>query len=489
MGTTSSSTSGGLVSSLGTGSGLDLSGLLTKILDAEKTPRQNVITQRVTQAKTTISALGTLKSSVSSLNDALATLKDAASFAKRAATSSNTALFTVTADATAEAANYTVGVINLAAANKVASGNFATPGAIVGTGTLTITTGSGPDATSFNVAIDGTNNSLAGIRDAINKATGNTTVKASVLTVSDGLGGTASKLVLTSNSTGAKSQIGITVADGSDADNTDNVGLSQLYYSKSDVVINRFTEITAAKDALITIDGFQATSSTNVFKDSIPGVTITAVKGQSATETTPPEGTLDVAVDQAAIKTAIQKFVTAYNAYAFTYNQLTSYDSKTDTAGPLLGNASVGVLSSRIRQGLQNPVVGAAASFSSLSNLGITTGSDGALTIDDKKLSSALKTNLADIGTLFSGANGIAGRLGTQLTDAISSKGVFQSTQNTFDARLKELDKQQISLNARMVALENSYRAQFTALDTVVAQLKQTQSFLTQQFASTTTTK
>jgi flagellar hook-associated protein 2 len=481
MGTTSSATGGGLISALGTGSGIDLSGLLTNILSAEKAPRQNIITQRTTQTNTTISALGTLKSSVSSLNDAMTALKDAAAFTKRSATSSDSTLFTVAADGTADAGNYTVGVINLASANKIASGNFSAPDAAVGTGKLTVSVG----GSAFDVDIDSTNNTLAGIRDAINKAPGNTNLKASILTVSNGSGGTASKLVLTANKTGANSQIAVTVADSSDANNTDNLGLSQLYYAKSDVANSRFSEVNAAKDALITIDGFQATSSTNIFKDSIPGVTITALKGQAASETTPPQGTLAVAVDQATIKTAIQKFVSAYNAYSFTYSQLSSYDSKTDTAGPLLGNSSINVLSSRIRQGLTNSVPGATANFNALSSIGITTNDDGSLKIDDKKLTAALNTNLNDVSTLFSGADGIAGRLSAQLTNALGTTGVFQNTQNTLDAKLKDLGKQQTKLDAHMVQVEASYRAQFSALDTIVAQLKQTGNFLTQQFAST----
>ncbi len=482
MASSSSTGATGLISALGTGSGIDLSGLLTKILDAEKAPRQNVITQRQTQTKTTISAWGTLKSSVSSLKDAASALKDPTLFTKRAATSSNNTAFTVSADATAEAANYTIGVLNLASTNKIASGNFASPGTVVGNGTLTITSGT----TSFDVTIDGTNNSLAGIRDAINKATGNTSVKASVLTVGDGLGGTVSKLTLTANNSGSSAQIGISVADGSDVSNTDNLGLSQLYYSKADLVNTQVKEVNAAKNALITIDGFQASSASNVFKDSITGVTITAVKGDPLI---PPTGTLAVAVDTASIKTAVQKFVSAYNAYAFTYNQLTSYDSKTNVGGPLLGNASVGLLSSSIRQGLTNAVAGSASDLNALSNLGITTTADGALTINDTKLSSALNTKLSDVSKLFSGDLGIAGRLNTKLTDALSDKGIFKNSQTTLDAKLKDLDKQQVALNKRIAGLEVSYRAQFSALDTIVAQLKQTQTYLTQQLASTNSSK
>ena len=101
-------------------------------------------------------------------------------------------------------------MLNLASANKIATAaNFATKDDVVGTGKLTIAVGD----QAFDLTIDDTNKTLAGIRDAINNAPGNTKVKASIMTISDGNGGTTNKLVLAAKDTGASSQITVTVTD------------------------------------------------------------------------------------------------------------------------------------------------------------------------------------------------------------------------------------------------------------------------------------
>jgi flagellar hook-associated protein 2 len=348
----------------------------------------------------------------------------------------------------------------------------------VGTGKLTIAAGD----QAFDLEIGEGSKTLAGIRDAINNAPGNTKVKASIINVGDGNGGTVSKLVLAARETGATSQISISVAD-SDGAHTDNTGLSQLYYSKADTTNSRLTEVTAAKDAKITVDGFEYSSKTNSFTEAIPGVTLTAVKGAADPDNPPEPSALSVSYDKDTVKSTIQKFVTAYNAYAFTYNQMTSYNKETDTAGPLLGNSSVGLLGTKIRQGLTNSVSGAPNDLNTLSNIGITTQSDGTLKIDAAKLDKALTTRTDDVSKLFTGETGIAGRLYKQLDDAMSTTGLFQNTQNTLQKQLDGLKDQQTKLDARMVARESYFRAQFTALDAIVAQLKQTGNFLTQQFA------
>jgi flagellar hook-associated protein 2 len=300
--------------------------------------------------------------------------------------------------------------------------------------------------------------------------------------VSDGNGGKVNKLVLAARETGASSQISVTVTD-SDGNNTDNAGLSQLYYSKADTVNSRFTEVAKAQDATITVDGFEVTSKTNVFTEAIPGVTITAVKGAADPENPPEPSALSVSFDKETVRKTLDKFVSAYNEYAFTYGQLTSYNKETDTAGPLLGNSSIGLLANKIRQGLTNPISGAPNDLNTLANIGITTNQDGTLKVDEAKLDKALTTRIEDVTKLFTGDEGIAGRSYKQLTDAMSATGLFQNTQNTLQKQLDNLKDQQTKLDARMVARESYFRAQFTALDAIVAQLKQTGNFLTQQFA------
>lgn len=482
MSTSSTNSISGAISSLGTGSGLDLSTLLTNLVSAEKAAPQKIITDKTTSVNTTVSALGTLKSAASDLQDAFEALKDLKAFNARTATSSNKDMFTVAADSTADTGTYAVNVLNLASANKIATAaNFATTDTVIGTGKLTIAVG----GQAIDITIDDSNKTLAGIRDAINNAPGNTQVKASIMTVSDGNGGKTNKLVLAAKDTGAGSQISITVADD-DGNNTDNAGLSQLYYSKADAANSRFTEVTAARDAKITVDGFEMTSAKNTFTDAIPGVTITALKPVDDPANPPDPAQLSVTQDTATIKSTIQKFVSAYNSYAFTYSSLTGYNKDTKVAGPLLGNSSVGLLAGKIRTGLTNPVSGAASDMNTLSAIGITTQADGTLKIDDTKLDKALSTRSGDVAKLFTGDNGIATRLYSSLGDSLSTTGLFQNTQNTLQKQLDNLKQQQTDLDTRMTAREAYYRAQFTALDTIVAQLKQTGNYLTQQFAPKT---
>jgi len=476
--TTSGSTSG-TISSLGSGSGLDLSGLLTKLVDAEKAPQQAIIDQKTATTNASISALGTLQSKLAAFQSALANLKDTSDFNTKTATASDTSLFSATAVTTADVGSYNIAVTSIAQANKVASANFANQTTVVGNGQLTIGVGS----SSFNVTItSGVNDTVAGIRDAINEATQSTGVKASLLTVSNGSGGTAVKLVLTSTNTGAANQISVSATD-SDGNNTDAAGLSQLYYSKSDTTNSRLTEINAAQDASITVDGFPATSSTNTFSSTIPGVTLTVLKPSALdAQSAPVASKLTIATDTSSAAKAVQGFVTAYNDLATTFSSLAGYDQTTKTAGPLFGDSSVTLIQSRIRQALTSSVSGAASDLSSLAQIGITTAADGTLNFDTNKFSTATDGRFSDLGKLFSGTTGVAGQLNTLIDQFTSTGGTLKAHQQALSDQLSQLADQQTKLNARIADYQARYQAQFSALDQIVQQLNQTSSYLTQQF-------
>ena len=473
---TGSTSSTGTISSLGSGSGLDLSGLLTKLVNAEKAPQQAIIDQNTASAKASISALGTLQSKLTTFQSALANLKDTSDFNAKTATSGDTSSFTASAVSTADIGSYNIGVVTLAQANKVASANFATQNTSIGSGTLTIGVGS----QSFNVTISaGVNDTVAGIRDAINASASNTGVKASLLTVSNGSGGTAVKLVLTSTSTGAANQISVAVAD-SDGTNTNNTGLSQLYYLKSDAG-SQLSQINAAQDAQITVDGFAATSSTNTFSNTIPGVTITALKGAANPLSVTP-AQLSIATDTSGTSKAIQDFVTAYNDLTSSFKDLASYDPTTKTAGPLFGDSSVSLIQSRLRQAISAPVSGAAADLNSLATIGITTNADGTLAFNSSKFASATNGRYSDVGKLFAGTTGVAGQLDSLISSFTSTGGSLKARQQALNDQLTTLSDEQTKLDARIADFQARYQAQFAALDSIVQQLNQTSSFLTQQF-------
>jgi flagellar hook-associated protein 2 len=160
----------GLTSSTGLGSGLDINGLVSQLVAAEKATKQTQITRSQTSTVTTISALASLKGAMSTFNTALTPLKSVEIFASRSATSSDQEYFSASSTPSASPGVYDVQVENLASAHQISSTSFVGgQTTIVGTGTLTIQAG----AKSFSISIDDTHNTLAQVRDAINSATDN----------------------------------------------------------------------------------------------------------------------------------------------------------------------------------------------------------------------------------------------------------------------------------------------------------------------------
>lgn len=467
------------ITAVGVGSGLDLEALITDILNAERTPVKTRLDQQEAQTSATISALGNLKSTLADFQTALGKLKDPSRFNTRTATSSNSELFTATTTSGADLGNYAIEVVQLAKTQKLASGNFASADSVVGHGTLTIGVGD----KAFNVDIvAGENDTVAGLRDAINNASGNTGVRASLLTVSDGAGGTATKLVLTADKPGSEGAITVSVGDNADA------GLSQLRYDAADPAFdpehpdhnpNGMAVASPAQDAIITIDGFTVTSSTNTFADAINGVTITALKEPSGDSAGPAQ--LSITENKAGIKSAVEGFVASYNALMGVMNQLTDYDAATQRRGLLSGDSSVSLIESRLRSVLGSTVEGAPSDFNSLAFLGVSTNRDGTISLDGDKLDKALENRYEDVSALFSGDNGVAGKLDKTIGGLLASGGLFANREESLQKQLDRIDEQREAFSLRLEKIETRYRAQFAALDMLVSQLNSTGNFLTQQ--------
>lgn len=460
----------GGITSVGVGSGLDLENLITGIVTAERTPTENRLNLREAQATASISALGSLKSSLADFQGALAKLKDASAFSARSATSSDSTLFKASAGATAELGSHAIEVIQLAQTHKLASADFSDPAANIGAGSLTFTVG----GKSMTLDIEaGVNDTVAGLRDAINNASDNPGLRASLLTVSDGAGGTATKLVFTATESGTAGAIEIEATD-SDAD--DGFDLTQFNFPPNGS--GTLTEASAARNAQITIDGFLAESSTNEFTDAITGVTITALK---ASEADAGPAQLIVSENKTGIKSAIEGFVANYNALMTVLNQLTAYDPGTQTRGLLSGDASIKVIESRVRSALTSTVEGAASDFNALAFLGIATNRDGSISLDNARLDKALSERYEDVAALFSGEKGVATRLDGVISELTQAGGVFDTRNETLQKQLRDISEQREQLAMRLEKIETRYRSQFAMLNILVAQFNQTGSFLQQQ--------
>ena len=124
-----------------------------------------------------------------------------------------------------------------------------------------------------------------------------------------------------------------------DGDAADTTGLSRL-------VAGATTEYGA--NARAKVNGIDVTSSSNVFANTVAGVTFTAVK-----ETTAPI-TVTVAKDSSAVKANLENFVKAYNAVNQALNQITAYDKDTQTAGLLQGDTTAVALQNTLRMAIQS---------------------------------------------------------------------------------------------------------------------------------------
>lgn len=464
------------VSSLGINSGLDLGSILKEIIEAERAPTANRLDLKEAETQASISAYGSLKSALAEFQTILKDLTALSEFQDRQATSSNSEIFTASADSSAGLGTTNINVLNLAGAHRLVSGGFSSPESDIGTGTLTIEAG----GSVFNVDISDA--SVSGVKDAINNSAAGEKVTANIITVDDGLGGFESKLVISAKETGAANAIEISVADDDGIDD-DASGLSQLLFESGNGN-NRLTEIAKAVDAQITIDGFTVSSATNEFKDAIEGVTITALKASEDPINNPPE-TLTVSLNKTAVQGKVSSFVTVFNSLKSTLNLLTGYNVETGEAGLLNGDATVRTIERQIERILYDAVDTDGGAYNHLAQLGVTTGDNGLLTLDQETLDAAIAENFDDIGKFFAGDNGLAKQLDDLVTDVLSGTGVINVREEGFDETLQEIEDDRIDLAQRLAAIEERTRQQFAALDILIGQLNSTGDFLLQQLNNT----
>lgn len=467
-----------VISSQGIGSGLDIGSIVSSLTTAEAGPETNAINRSNTALNAQLSAFGTFQSAVSTFQATLTALTDPTQLVGRTATLGDTTIASATATASAVPGQYSIAVQSLAAGASLSSQPVLTDTTAIGTGSLTISV----NGVSGTLSIDSTNNTLQGIAAAINSGTGNPGVTASILTTTEG-----SRLILTGTHTGAKNGITVTQSGG-------DGGLSALVYDPADTTVtSTLTQTQAAQDAAFTVNGYAATSASNTVSSVITGVTLNLTKASAATTTTstatPPvttttyaPTTLTIGNDTSGTSTSVGTFVKALNGLQATIKSLSSYDTATQTAGPLLGNAAVQSFQSQLSKILGQVNGSITTGPNSLAALGISANSDGSYSSNTTTISNALAGSLASVTSLLSGPQGIATQLNSLVDNYSQSGGLLDTISTGLRASLTANTARMTALNARMAIYSASLTTEYNAMDAAVALLKQTQTFLTQQF-------
>jgi flagellar hook-associated protein 2 len=467
------------IQSTGIGSGLDVNSIISQLLAIESRPLAR-LQQTASTTQTQLSTYGALKSRIAALGDAAEKLATAATWNKTRATSGDTAALTVTSTGSATPVNLQVEVTQLAQAQSVATSRLPSAAATVGTGTLMIEFGSwNQDFLAFTptvplksatVVIGSGEDTLAGVRDKINAA--NAGVTAAILNDSQG-----SRLVLRSTATGAESGFRITATDD-DANPLDDSGLSRLAFDPPGGAPASGNQ--RAVDLVASVNGAPVVSASNRLDDLVDGVSLQVTR--------PTTGPVDVTVarDTDEMKTLIQQFVSAYNeANKFLADQ-TRYNADTKTSATLQGDRVAVALQGQLRS-LVATESGASSVFGTLSSAGISLQRDGSLKVDDGKLASALG-NLPELAKLFSASGGgnplavgIARRFDALADLNAGTGGALESREDGLKQRLSRNRTEQERFNDRMAMVEARLRAQYTALDSRMAQLNGLSAYVTQQ--------
>lgn len=387
------------LSSAGIGSGLDVNSIVSQLMSLEQKPL-TALTTKQSDYKAKLSAFGSIQSGVASFQTTLKKLSDPKNLQAVKATPADATVLGTSGGAGAVPGNYSIEVTQLAQSQKLASAGQLNAKAVIGTGTLTFDFGTisggtlGTDgkytgagftsngAGSKQVTIDSSNNTLDGIRDAINAA--NIGVTASV--INDG-SNTPYRLALSNSQTGEASSMKISVSGDAALGNLlnhDPAGSQAL------------TQTVAAQNAQLKVDGLDISKATNTVSDVVPGVTLTLKKTNAGSPTN-----LSVTRDTDAVKANVQEFVDGYNKLTGSLKSLTSYDMASKKGAALYGDSSVRNMLGQLRSLVTGTLTGGASSLTRLSDAGISYQADGTLKLDSSKLQKVIDTQFDQLPGLF----------------------------------------------------------------------------------------
>jgi flagellar hook-associated protein 2 len=374
-GLATTSSNGSPLNFTGLASGLDTTSIINSLTALDSQYIQQ-LTQNQTTLQTQQSTFNDISSKLQALQTAVEALTNSVSgpFDSHTVTSSNPSAVTAAASSTAVAGQYTFTVGALANANQIASQGFSSPSDTIKQGTLTLQVGS---SAAVTVTIDSTNNTVQGLANAINAAGGN--VSAAV--INDG-SSTPYRLLLTSGSTGAANDIQVT---------------NNLTSGTGAAIDPTNTTVQAGTDAQVTIGSGSGAitihSASNTVDGVIPGVTLNLLQANPSQPIT-----LTVANDSTGATTAVQSFVTAYNAVIDDINQNDSYDPTSKTAGDLLGNFTVENLSQSLA-GIVTQTIGSVnPQLNNLTDIGLSFNDTGDLQFDSSQLQKVLNGQVPGVG-------------------------------------------------------------------------------------------
>jgi flagellar hook-associated protein 2 len=434
---------GGLVS------GIDTGAMISSLVAAAAKPLDVIKNQKAT-AQDRKDAYDTLGSRLDALGTALAGLDTLEEFRSVTGTTSDDSALGITVGGDAVVGRFSVKVDQLAAAAMSVSDGFAsrTDSGAVATGTLKITVGS----TATEITVGSSQSSLDGLAKAINEQVDGVT--AYVMETGDAT--KPYRLVISGDDTGAENAVSI-----------DTSGLDG-----STGTIPTMTEVTAAQDAQLEVNGITITSSQNEVSGAIQGVTF------NAREVTSSAVTVNVARDTATMTTKMKAVVTAYNSIMSYIRGQKSYNPDENIRGAFVGESQPNTVMQRM-QSMMASTFTATGSLSTLSSIGITTEQDGDIKLDEDVLHTALTSHFEDVVSLFTTeSTGVAASLTTMIDGFTGDSGTVAGRSDSLATQLDTFDQRISAFQDKLDGYRSRMEKQFTNMEIAMARFQSAQSQL-----------
>lgn len=438
----------GISTTTGLGTGLNITQLVTQLVNSETQPVYDALKTRETSTNAKLSALGSVKSALSTLSDAAKALNSTGSIATQTVSVSDTTRMSASVGAGAVSGKYSVEVTSLAQAARVTTQAFSSTAPVDPSGnsafSIMMTGGA-----SLSIPISATA-TLADLRNAINGSASNPGVTATILNADDG-----SHLLVTATKTG--------VANGFTLANTAGTGLGA-------------TTALSGVDASVTINGSTLTRPSNQITDAVDGLTLNLVK---TTDSGSPL-TLTVASDNSALQNKLTALVNAYNNMTTVLKNQSAYNATTKTLSPLAGDSMIQTLQRSVRKALTDPVAGVNASYASLASVGVTVDRYGVMSLDSSKLNKAIAAEGSGVLTnLLNSSGGVITRISSFMNNYVSGSGTFSARTDSLNKVLRDITVSRQEEDDRAAKLQASLSRQFQAMDSMVAKINSTGSYLT----------
>ena len=469
----------------GLASGLPTDDIITQLMELERQPLDRLEAQKTTE-ENRLKAFGQLNDKLEALKSVVSDMTLTSQVQSSKISLNADAPFTAVSNG-AGTGSYDISVVQLAQVQKSVSNGYASQtDSIFGTGTLTLG--------GQSIHINADNNSLSGLRDAINAVSEKSGVQASI--INDGSEDSPYRLVLTGKDASTSFDPVFDLTDGSG--NAIDPGINQTR---------------AAQQAVAYVDGVKVVSGSNTLKGVLTGVTISL----SATSTMSYAGTeepgidpldwhdppvyettaMTVTPDTDTLKEKLTSFVDSYNeimdwissgydefgAAAPTEEEI-SAGAEESLSNILRGDSTVNGVKRQL-QGLLTSVIGTSGSLKTLSSLGISTRRDGSLNINEEDMDTALEEHFDDVAKLLAGegsTDGVMKKFNYALLDLTSySNGMYATKQDRYEDAVDRIDANILRLEPLIDKKEETLRAQFTAMEQLVSGMNSQASFLTQQ--------